>query len=38
MRCLLIRPEAEAEIEEAYRGYERQRDGPGENKGKPMII
>jgi toxin ParE1/3/4 len=29
MRRLLIRPEAEAEIEEAYHWYEGQRDGLG---------
>lgn len=29
MTSLLIRPEAEADIEEAYRWYERQRSGLG---------
>ena len=29
MRSLLIRPEAEADIEEAYHWYERQRSGLG---------
>lgn len=29
MRSILIRPEAEADIEEAFHWYERQRDGLG---------